>query len=389
MKHSPFFHTGIAALCTLACLPALAQSSYSNDQATNTGWYAGANAGRSSATVDNARITRELAANGFATTSISDRERSTAYKLYGGYKFNPNFALEGGYVDLGKFGFTANTLPAGSLTGNIRLRGFNLDAVGILPLSERLSAQARIGVTSMQARDNFSGTGAVGVSNPNPSKRDTNFKLGVGLEYALTPNLGVRGDLERYRVNDAVGNHGHIDMVSVGLIYYFGGKAQTPVLAPRAAYIEPPPPPAAVVVPPAPVYVAPAPLAVPRKVSFAADSLFDFDKSVVKPDGKLALDKFANELKGTQYDAVKVTGHTDRLGSHAYNLKLSQRRAQAVSNYLVESDGIPTGKISATGVDGANPVTKPGDCVGSKPTAKLIACLQPDRRVEAEVTGTR
>ena len=84
-----------------------------------------------------------------------------------------------------------------------------------------------------------------------------------------------------------------------------------------------------------------------------------------------------------------MTGHTDRIGSHAYNLKLSARRAQAVSSYLVESAGIATGKISATGVDGANPVTKPGDCVGSKPTVKLIACLQPDRRVDVEVAGTK
>jgi OOP family OmpA-OmpF porin len=387
MKQSQFLLTSIAALCTVACLPTLAQSSYDSDKVNNTGWYAGANAGRSSATVDNARITRELAANGLATTSIADRERSTGYKLYGGYKFNPNFALEGGYVDLGKFGFTANTLPAGSLNGDIRLRGFNLDAVGILPLSERFSAQARIGLASMQARDNFSGTGAVGVSNPNPSKRATNYKVGLGLEYAISPNLGLRGDLERYRVNDAVGNRGNIDMISVGLVYYFGGKTQT---APRAAYVEPPAP-VAVTVAPAPIYVAPvpAPVVMPRKVSFSADALFDFDKSAVKPAGKLALDKFATELKGTQYDAIKVTGHTDRLGSHAYNLKLSTRRAQAVSSYLAESAGIAAAKISTAGVDGANPVTKPGDCVGSKPTAKLIACLQPDRRVDVEVTGTK
>ena len=387
MYHSQFLLTSIAALCTVAWLPAVAQNSYDSDKVNSTGWYAGANAGRSSATVDNVRITRELAANGLATTSISDRERSTGYKLFGGYKFNPNFALEGGYVDLGKFGFTANTLPTGTLNGDIRLRGFNLDAVGILPLTDRFSAQARVGLASIQARDNFSGTGAVSVSNPNPSKRDTNIKLGVGLEYAINPNLSVRGDLERYRVNDAVGNRGHIDMASVGLVYYFGGKVQT---ASRTVYVEPSAPVAAVVVP-APAYVAPvpAPVVMPRKVSFSADALFDFDKSAVKPDGKLALDKFATDLKGTQYDAIKVTGHTDRLGSQAYNLKLSERRAQAVSSYLVESAGIATSKISAAGLDGSNPVTKPGDCVGNKPTAKLIACLQPDRRVDVEVTGTR
>ena len=125
------------------------------------------------------------------------------------------------------------------------------------------------------------------------------------------------------------------------------------------------------------------------KVSFSADSLFDFDKATIKPDGKLALDKFARDLKGTTYDSVAVTGHTDRIGARAYNLKLSSRRADAVSAYLTSSGGIPAGKIAAKGVNGADPVTKPGDCKGNKPTAKFIACLQPDRRVDVVVTGTK
>lgn len=373
--------TSIAATCALSCASAFAEDT--------TGWYAGGDVGRSSATIANSRISAGLAGAGLATTSISDRDRSTAYKLYGGYKINQNFALEGGYVDLGKFGFTANTLPAGSLNGDIRLRGVNLDAVGIWPVTDRFSVLGRLGVTSLQARDSFSGTGAVGVTNPNPSKRDTNYKVGVGIEYAVTDRLGMRAGVDRYRVNDAVGNKGHIDMVSVGLVYHFGPKPQS--FTPRAAMVEP----VQVAAAPAPVYVAPPPAPapvpppMPTKVSFSADSLFDFDKSVVKPDGKLALDKFAVDLKGAQYDAIKVTGHTDRLGSHAYNLKLSGRRADAVSTYLVETAGIAPARISASGVDGADPVTKPGECTGNKPTPKLIACLQPDRRVEVEVTGTR
>ena len=97
-------------------------------------------------------------------------------------------------------------------------------------------------------------------------------------------------------------------------------------------------------------------------------------------------------MKGTQYDAVQVTGHTDRIGSHAYNLKLSSRRAEAVSAYLVQSGGVASGKIAAKGVDGADPITKPGDCKGSKgskASKALIACLQPDRRVEVVVAATK
>lgn len=378
-----FSMTAIAFAVALSSQTALAQDS---------GWYAGANAGRSSATIDNARITNGLAGAGLTTTSIADRDRSTAYKVYGGYQFDRNIALEGGYFDLGKFGFTANTNPAGTLNGDIRLRGLNLDLVGTLPLTDRFSVLGRVGANYARARDTFSGTGAVGVTNPNPSKSDTNYKMGLGLQYAFTDALSLRGELERYRVNDAVGNKGHVDMLSVGLVYRFGGKTQP--VAPRSAAIEPVVMAAAPVVvappaPPPPLPPPPPPPPAPVKVSFSADSLFDFDKSAVKPTGKAALDKFASDLKGTQYDAVKVTGHTDRIGSHAYNLKLSTRRAEAVSAYLVQSGAVASGKIAAQGVDGANPVTKPDDCKGTKPTPKLIACLQPDRRVEVEVTGTQ
>ena len=354
----------------------------------DAGWYAGGNVGQSRATIDDARIRSGLQGGGLATTSISDRDQSTGGKVFGGYQFNRNFAVEGGYFDFAKFGFTANTSPAGTLNGNIKLNGVNLDAVGILPLTDRLSALGRVGVISAHARDSFSGTGAVGVSNPNPSKRDTGYKIGVGLQYALNNSWSMRAELERNRINDAVGNKGHIDLLTVGLVYRFGGKVQQPApqaYVPVAAAPDPAPVVVAPPVPPPP----PLPMPMPTKVSFSADSLFDFDKSSIQPAGKQALDKFAADLQGAQYEFVLVTGHTDRIGSHAYNQKLSERRAEAVRAYLAGSAGIAEGKITAKGVDGANPVTSPGQCKGSKPTAKLKACLQRDRRVDVEVTGTR
>ena len=354
--------------------------------ADDLGWYGGANVGRSAATIDDARITSGLLTRGLATTSITDQDRSTGGKVFGGYQFNRNFALEGGYFDLGRFGFTATTVPAGTLTGNIRLRGLNLDAVGILPVTEKLSVLGRVGVTNARARDSFSGTGAVNVPYPNanPSRRDTNYKFGVGVQYAFNDALAMRVEAERYRVNDAVGNKGDVDLVSVGLVYRFGAKVQAP--APREAAPEP----VAAVPAPEPVAVMPPPPpAPPTKVTFSADSLFDFDKAAVKPEGRQALDKFAADLKGASFDAITVTGHTDRIGSHDYNMKLSTRRAEAVKAYLSESAGIPADKITAKGVDGSDPVTKSDDCKGNKATRALIACLQPDRRVEVEVSGTK
>lgn len=190
---------------------------------TDMGWYGGFNVGQSSAKIDDARITSKLLGSGFATSSITNDDTDTGYKLFGGYKFNRNFALEGGYFDLGRFGFNATTVPAGTLNGSIKLRGVNLDAIGILPITERFSAFGRIGVNHAEARDSFSGTGAVTVTNPSPSERETNVKFGAGLQYDFNQSVGMRLEAERYRINDAVGNKGDVDLLSVGLVYRFPG----------------------------------------------------------------------------------------------------------------------------------------------------------------------
>ena len=206
---------GMVALAVVASPFAVAQDSV---------WYGGLNIGQSRARIADARISAELLGGGLTTTSITHDDRDTGYKLYGGYKFNKNFSLEGGYFNLGKFGFTATTAPLGTLRGDIKLQGLNLDAVGILPINEKFSAFGRFGLNYAQARDTFAGTGSVTVANPSPSKRDTNYKLGLGLQYDFTEAFGLRAEAERYRINDAVGNKGDIDLFSVGLVYRFGGK---------------------------------------------------------------------------------------------------------------------------------------------------------------------
>jgi OOP family OmpA-OmpF porin len=376
-------------------LAALAAITSPYATAEDAGWYVGASGGPTKATIDDARISNSLIGGGFQSSTIADDDRSTGYKLFGGYQFNPNFSLEGGYFDLGKFGFTATTVPAGTLSGNMKIRGLNLDAVGTVPLSEKFSAFGRIGVNYAETNDTFAGAGAVSVSNPNPTKRDTNYKFGVGLQYAFTESLALRTEVERYRINDAVGNKGDIDHLSIGLVYRFGGKTKAPIAyaaAPQPVAKAPEPTVIAEVAPPPPPPPPPPPI-VPIKVTFSADSLFDFNHARIKPAGQQGLDQFAADLKGVQFEVINVTGHSDRIGSHAYNMKLSAQRAEAVRDYLVQSAGIPTEKIVTKGVNGADPVTKPGDCVGpkqgKKPSMKLIACLQPDRRVEVEVVGTK
>ena len=189
---------GLTGLGSLAAFSATAQEAGY--------YYGGLSIGQSHARIDDERITAGLLGAGLRTTSMSLDESDTAFKVFGGYQFNRYFAVEGGYFDLGKFGFTSTTLPAGTLQGQIKLRGFNVDLVGTLPVSERFSVIGRVGVQHARASDSFSGTGAVQVLGPNPSKRDTNYKVGLGLQYEVNPSFLVRGEAERYRIDDAVGN---------------------------------------------------------------------------------------------------------------------------------------------------------------------------------------
>ena len=86
------------------------------------------------------KIVQGLKASGFTTTSITDDDRHLGYKLFGGYEFDRYLALEAGYFDLGQFDFAANTIPAGTYRGNLKLNGGNVDLVGTLPLTRRFGA---------------------------------------------------------------------------------------------------------------------------------------------------------------------------------------------------------------------------------------------------------
>lgn len=160
--------------------------------------------------------------------------------------------------------------------------------------------------------------------------------------------------------------------------------------APVAA-VTPPPAPApapqvAAAPPPAPV-VVPAPAPASERVTLDADALFDFDKADLRPAGRASLDAFVTQMQGIDPEMVIAVGHADRLGSDEYNQKLSERRVATVKSYLV-SKGIPADRILAEGKGETQPVTTADQCPGNK-SARVIACLQPDRRVDLEVVGTR
>jgi OmpA-OmpF porin, OOP family len=139
-----------------------------------------------------------------------------------------------------------------------------------------------------------------------------------------------------------------------------------------------PPPPVAVAQPEPPRMVI-------QKVTLSTDVLFDFNKAQLKDAGKQKLDELAGQLKDAKIDEISVVGHADRIGSETYNAKLSEARAQAVKDYLAGRGA--TTNVTAQGKGEAEPVT--GDQCKKVAGKKLIECLQPDRRVEIEVLGSR
>ena len=147
--------------------------------------------------------------------------------------------------------------------------------------------------------------------------------------------------------------------------------APAPAPAPKAA--EPAPAPKAA---PAPA-PAPAPAAA-TKVTYAADTFFDFDKSVLKADGKAKLDDLAGKVKAINLEVIIAVGHTDSVGADAYNQKLSVKRADAVKAYLV-SKGIEKNRVYTEGKGEKQPVAD----------NKTDAGRSKNRRVEIEVVGTR
>jgi OmpA-OmpF porin, OOP family len=171
--------------------------------------------------------------------------------------------------------------------------------------------------------------------------------------------------------------------------------APVPPPAPAPAPVAPPPPPPAPA--PAPAAAAPAPTPAPapvpavvpaapeappkpmvEKVSLKADALFDFDKSIVKPEGRAALDRLADQAKALELEVIIAVGHTDWTGTEKYNQSLSERRASAVKAYLI-TKGIAENRIYTEGKGESQPVA----------SNKTREGRAQNRRVEVEVVGTR
>ena len=200
---------------------------------------------------------------------------------------------------------------------------------------------------------------------------------GAGIQYVFTDQFSAELQYKKVFDFQRSGVYGfkrdEQNYATLGLTYYFDKTPAAPVRVAQA--LPPPPPPAPLPPPPPPAPPAP----VFAKQTMSATELFSFDKADLKmPQTKL--DDIASVLQAhPEVSNVQITGYTDRIGSKPYNLKLSQRRAEAVKTYLV-SKGVAGSRLSTVGKGQEDPIVQ---CTEKNRTA-LIKCLEPNRRVEVE-----
>jgi OmpA-OmpF porin, OOP family len=217
---------------------------------------------------------------------------------------------------------------------------------------------------------------------------------GAGVQVSLSDRWGMQADFRRSHTflnGDTFGfKRANTSTVFLGLSYSYGNPT-TPMRATRmtepAAPMAPapaPPAPPPMAQAPAPAPVVPPPVAAPapprfERYTLSATELFAFDSATLRmPQQKL--DEISDALaRNPQVNNVTITGYTDRLGSDKYNLALSQRRADAVKNYM-SSKGVASTRLTANGRGESDPVVM----CNEKKRADLIVCLEPNRRVEVD-----
>ena len=344
MKRLIGLHGSKVILALTGCLPMMvAFSSQAEEHGSykENGWFVGGNIGKSSANINGAAIRTSLENSGFAVSSLDEDTSNEGFKAYVGYQFGPHIALEGGYFDLGDFSFQANTLPVSDFTGNTRLKGWDLDLVGILPVTERFSAFARIGFTHNKARTHFGSNGLLSIAPYDKDDSYNKHKYGIGVQYDVSAALTVRVEAERYRMDDLAGNHGDIDLYSLGLVYRFGEHQ-----SPSVATVAPEP-----VAAPAPVPPTPAPV---KTVTTAPEVLeledvhFNFDTAELTSDTKVILRQHVQTLKANPDAKVRIAGYTSASGTKEYNQALSKRRAESIKAFLVHQ-GVAANRFKTIG----------------------------------------
>lgn len=332
-------------------------------------FYAGVKAGQGSFhnNIKHNAVTQALQAN----PGHGYRRNTFTYGVFGGYQIlnqdNFGLAAELGYDDFGRVKYREKGIIRAKHTNH----GAHLSLKGSYEVLDGLDVYGKAGVALVRSDYKIYKTGS-GTRERDKGRHSlrTSGLFSVGAEYAVLPELAVRLEYQwltrvgKYRTQDkpnsATNYNPWIGSINVGISYRFG-QGEAPVVA--------------------------APEMVSKTFSLNSDVTFAFGKANLKPQAQATLDSIYGEISQVKSAKVAVAGYTDRIGSDAFNVKLSQERADSVANYFV-AKGVAADAISATGYGEANPVTG-ATCDQVKGRKALIACLAPDRRVEIAVNGTK
>lgn len=322
----PYLLTAIFVLCILNAGIVRADE--------NRGWYLGGSLGKTYYDLDNRDISEDIATSQFTVNSISSDKTDNGFKVFAGFQFNSHVNVELGYFDLGETDFTALVNPEGSLYGKSEFKGINMDLIGSVPFTEKLSGFGLVGITYTERKDHFLPSEAIFVNNTSRSDKNTNPKIGLGLQYGFTPSWAARFAVERYRLNDAINEKGYADSVNLGLVYKFGRTA-APVSTPVATTM---------------------PVVRQQEYCTTLDIEFEIDNAAIQRAEKEKLAVLANFLNKYPATTAVIEGHTDDVGDTDRNLKLSQRRAESVVDHLVTHYNIAKNRLTAIGYGENQPI---------------------------------
>ena len=309
----------------------------------------------------------------------SYHRNSVTYGVFGGYQIlnrdNLGLAVELGYDDFGRVkgrSLGQTYFKHTNHGAHLSFKGsYNLG--GLTSALDGLDVYGRAGVALVRSDYKFYDVNGARIHDLGRHSLRTSGMFAAGVEYALPslPELALRLEYQwltrvgKFRTQDtansSVDYNPWIGSINAGVSYRFGqGAVAAPAMAPEV---------------------------VSKTFNLNSDVTFAFGKANLKPQAQATLDGIYGEIAQVNSAKVAVAGYTDRIGSDAFNVKLSQQRAETVANYLVQK-GVATNAISATGYGKANPVTG-ATCDQVKGRKALIACLAPDRRVEIAVNGTK
>ena len=203
----------------------LAVSAAGSAQAQSASWYGGVSAGQTKSNVSAGEVNDFLRSLGYGSPVTSADDKDSMYKFALGYRFSPAVAIEGFYADLGEYSTRTNvsTPSIGTVSANYQSKGYGIDVVLSAPITQEFSVYGRLGVMQSKTEAAFGSTGSVILASNSGNKTKTGQHFGVGLQYDISPAIGLRAEVETFRKlgDDSTGGELKVDVVSLGAIFRF------------------------------------------------------------------------------------------------------------------------------------------------------------------------